>query len=362
MDLILMHILFLFPVPGTKQWESKDRFIKGFQQYQEMNPGTKFEYLPETYRLSTDEGFDAFQKRLFQNGGINFPWVLKNPDVNNGKGVEMLGPRSHELKTVLDRVERESDENDYIIQEYVCNELTWWRNKKFDLRFYWAVASVDPLIVLYHDGYVRVGNAVYNETEFNGPRTQHLTTHTYLSAEDKGTIEELEERIRYHYQQNRRKLKKRIKIDPFHHVRNQFKEALAQTVVAFRDLTFGGGPHHENYKFENCWNLNGADFVLDNDLDVWYIEAQEAPGLEEEFDFRVEMHRDLYRPLIRTVAEIQDKLEKDPTASVLPLENLGKWEIIYAGSGVDQWAFEYKGYERAKNKPTCTIPPSKKTK
>lgn len=54
------------------------------------------------------------------------------------------------------------------------------------------MASVDPLIVLYHDGYVRVGNAVYNETEFNGPRTQHLTTHTYLSAEDKGTIEELE--------------------------------------------------------------------------------------------------------------------------------------------------------------------------
>lgn len=100
--------------------------------------------------------------------------------------------------------------------------------------------------------------------------------------------------------------------------------------------------------------------MLDNDLDVWYIEAQEAPGLEEEFDFRVEMHRDLYRPLINTVAEIQDKLEKDPTANVLPLENLGKWEIIYAGSGVDQWSFMYKGYQRAQNKPTCTIPASQK--
>ena len=89
---------------------------------------------------------------------------------------------------------------------------------------------------------------------------------------------------------------------------------------------------------------------------MWYIEAQEAPGLEEEFDFRVELHRDLWRPLINTVAEIQDKLEADPTKSVLPLQNLGKWEIIYAGSGVDQWAFEYKGYKRALIKPTCTIP------
>lgn len=105
-----------------------------------------------------------------------------------------------------------------------------------------------------------------------------------------------------------------------------------------------------------AYSLNGADFVLDNDLDVFYIEAQEAPGLEEEFDFRVELHRDLWRPLIMTVAEIQDKLENDPTKSVLPLQNLGKWEIIYAASDVDQWAFEYKGYKRADIKPTCTLP------
>lgn len=163
----------------------------------------------------------------------------------------MLGPNSPELKNVLKRVEREAEDVDYIIQEYVCNEFTWWKNKKFDLRFYWAVASVDPLIVLYHDGYVRVGNAVYNETEFGGPRTQHLTTHTYLSDEEKGTIEELQERVRYHYQQNRRRLKKRIKIDPFEHVRNQFKEALAQTVAAFRDVTFGNAMK-DSYKFENC--------------------------------------------------------------------------------------------------------------
>lgn len=234
-----------------KRMSWPDNFIKNFQRYQQNNPGVKLDFLPQTYRLSTESGQEAFRKRLFERGGINYPWVLKNPDVNNGKGVEMLGPNSHELKTVLKRVESESEDIDYIIQEYVCNELTWWRNKKFDLRFYWAVASVDPLIVLYHDGYVRVGNSVYTETEFGGPRTQHLTTHTFLSDEEKGTIEELQERVRYHYQQNRRNLKKRIKIDPFEHVRNQFKEALAQMIAAFRDVTFGYGMKN-SYKFENC--------------------------------------------------------------------------------------------------------------
>jgi hypothetical protein len=238
-------------IPGTEQYESKDLFIKNFQRFQQKNPENKLEFLPQTYRLSTEAGQEAFRKRLFEQGGINYPWVLKDPEVNNGKGVEMLGPNSKELKTILKRVEREADDADYIIQEYVCNELTWWRNKKFDLRFYWAVASVDPLIVLYHDGYVRVGNGVYNETEFGGPRTQHLTTHTYLSDEEKGTIEELQERIRYHYQQNSRRLKHRIKIDPFEHVRNQFKEALSQMVAACRDVTFGNGMK-SSYKFENC--------------------------------------------------------------------------------------------------------------
>ncbi|KAG7362746.1 tubulin-tyrosine ligase family protein [Nitzschia inconspicua] len=342
-------------IPGTQQFESKDLFIKNFQRYQKSNPDIKLDFLPQTYRLSTESGREAFRKRLFERQGMNVPWVLKDPESNNGKGVEMLGPNSKELKNVLARAVREEEETDYIVQEYICNELTWWKNKKFDLRFYWAVASVDPLLVLYHDGYVRVGNAAYNETEFSGPRTQHLTTHTFLSEEEKGTIEELKERLKYHYRQNRRNLRKRIKIDPFDHVRNQFKEVLARTVAAFRGVTFGNGMKN-SYKFENSWALYGADFVVDNDLDVWFVEAQEAPGLEEEFDFRVELHRDLFRPLIITVAEIQDNLEKDPTKSILPLQNLGKWEIIYAGSGVDQWAFKYEGYQRARDKSACSLP------
>jgi hypothetical protein len=65
----------------------------------------------------------------------------------------------------------------------------------------------------------------------------------------------------------------------------------------------------------------GIDFVLDND---WYIEAQDTPGLEEEFDFRVELHREMLGHLIDTVEEIQLKLEVDPTADILvPLKKFG---------------------------------------
>jgi hypothetical protein len=61
-----------------------------------------------------------------------------------------------------DHGERKSE---IIVQRYICNEMTWNR-RKFDVRMYWFVASLNPLIVLYHDGYVRVGNSDYSESDF----------------------------------------------------------------------------------------------------------------------------------------------------------------------------------------------------
>jgi hypothetical protein len=53
-----------------------------------------------------------------------------------------------------------------IVQSYICNEVTWNHHHKFDLWVSWAVLSNDPLIVAYHDGYVCVENANYNESDW----------------------------------------------------------------------------------------------------------------------------------------------------------------------------------------------------
>jgi hypothetical protein len=338
-------------IPGFSAWDEKDGFIRGFDKYRKANPDRELYMIPETYRLATKDGRDAFERRIFQNGGLHVPWVLKVPDINNGKGITMLAPNSKELKGILEEIK--DSENDYIVQAYICNELTWWENRKFDLRFYWMVASIDPLIVLYHDGYVRVGNSEYDESDFSTTE-KHLTTHTYLADEGKGTKEELRQLVRHHFKENYWELSSSIKIDPYEHVRNQLKASIAETVSAFRDVTFGGSKR-QKLSAENAFSFYGNDFVLDNDLDAWYVESQAGPGLEEEFDFRVEMHRELLRGLIDIVEEIQLKLEEDPTASVLPLKNKGSWELVYAGTGDDFWMYEYEGYQRSKHKTGCDI-------
>jgi hypothetical protein len=321
-------------IPGYRHWNRKDTILDGFKAYQERT-GSDLYFLPESYRL--EQGQEEFKRRILDEGGIHLPWVLKEPDVNQGKGIEMIAPNSERLEEVATS---ELDE-DYIIQRYVCNELTW-NTRKFDVRMFWFVASVDPLIVLYHDGYSRIGNGDYSENDFKDT-TSHLTTHTGLGEEIKDTFQEFEKRLLQHYRSspNLRHIR-----DPVQHVRNQFKDSLGEFIDAFKDLSFTH-PGKDVMTSENAYGFYGADFILDKDLDVWFLEPQKGCGMDEDYKFRVEMHDALFGGMVSTLEEIWHKQEAGEP--VLPLENTGGWEIIYG----DGWRFKYEGYERSKNKAGC---------
>ena len=65
-----------------------------------------------------------------------------------------------------------SIKRDYIIQKYIENPLLIY-NKKFDFRVYMLIANMNPLVVLYHDGFLRVTLNNYNITS-NDP-SKHIT-------------------------------------------------------------------------------------------------------------------------------------------------------------------------------------------
>ena len=97
-----------------------------------------------------------------------------------------------------------------------------------------------------------------------------------------------------------------------------------------------------------------ADFILDNDLDVFFIEPQNGCGLDEDYYFRLEMHGSLFNGMTDIMEEIWHKQEKG--LSVMPLQNVGNWQILY-GDGL---IYRYKDYHRSTNKASCTT--EKKTK
>lgn len=256
-------------IPFYKKWNQKDSFIDGFKDYEEAKSITSY-YIPESYRLSSEKEQASFLKRITEQGGIQHPWVLKQPRVNQGKGIEMVAPNSERLVEIAHFHSDDSD--DYIIQRYICNEDTW-NSRKYDVRMFWFVASLDPLVVLYQDGYVRIGNAVYDEENFDNT-VGHLTTHTGLGEEGKATFAQFEEHLNKHAKKHGLS---HIR-DPVEHVRSQFKDSLAEFIEAFKDISFGAGL--QELSSENGFGFYGADFILDNDLDVWLIEPQKGCGMD----------------------------------------------------------------------------------
>lgn len=133
-------------MPNTAAWNQKDKFSQGFREW-EQKTGVKPYFVPETFDLMRPDEEEEFRKRLFEEDGLDHPWVLKIPNVNQGKGITMLGPQSQELKDVLKTVAAAKGTTRHIIQQYICNEMTWNR-RKFDVRVYWLVRTAFRSFVL----------------------------------------------------------------------------------------------------------------------------------------------------------------------------------------------------------------------
>jgi hypothetical protein len=164
-------------------------------------------------------------------------------------------------------------------------------------------------------------------------------------------MDEVKVLLNEHYQNNMAELSKRFKGDPYQHVRNQMKEAIAETVAAFKEKTFGNDKT-QILTAENSFALYGADFVLDNNLEIWYLESQFGPAMIEDYDFKITLHRQLLGTTFNVMQEIQDKIEANPNASVLPLDSdIEGWDIVYAGD----WMYQYDDFQRQPTKQSCRL-------
>jgi hypothetical protein len=279
-------------IPDLEKWNRKAQFTYWYKDYEESTGKPPSVYVPESYMMTeTKQEIEAFRTVLEQQNGKNHPWVHKLSSVNQGKGITILPPNSKRLLGLPDKslkdlkrkpsgsASEDEDNPASIVQRYICNEMTW-DGRKFDVRMYWFVASLDPLIVLYHDGYVRVGNSAYSETSFRDT-TSHLTSHTGLGAETKATFwqfgEVLEEQHRANTERHKKSQRYPGGSTPVEHVRNQFKHALGEMIEIFKDESFALPDYrkkHPKLSAENAFNFFCADFILDRDLDVWFIEPQ----------------------------------------------------------------------------------------
>jgi len=239
-------------------------------------------FWPATYH-QTDAADQAILREIFNGSAPNVvPWVVKAPGVHLGAGVVLLA--SEEEYDAVRRTGRASAANqhvcvfgcgDSIVQRYVANPLLLPpHSRKFDLRVYWLVASVEPLRVYYHDGTTRSSLRTYDPEDVR--HKQMFLTNVAQQKKSKDDYAEHKEELRLTFDALGEVLKETHPHvpDALTLVRRRMCHAIAAVVVEGRDeLTArtraGTGP--------DAFSLLGADFLLDTDLNAWLLELQNGP-------------------------------------------------------------------------------------
>ena len=302
-------------LPKRNLLSSKSALLESLRNWSESTH-VPIPFVPETFILPADK--DRVLQRIDKEGGISQPWVAKIPDSDNGIGIVMFGPNAPAIKTAMETLLDKTDSdkklmkklrnalvytqrNDLlqkpdekakfkkmittadkshsplILQQYICNELSY-EGRKFDLRVFFLVASVNPLIVFYHEGYLRVSPRKYDTSTFGSTR-DHLTNLGSFETQADNVIgfEKWDRVLRKYTQVKVSILSKEIVNDPLQHVEKQIMHAIAASMAASRNKAFAGFGNGEG-KMQNGFALFGGDFIIDQHLNVWLTELQTSPG------------------------------------------------------------------------------------
>jgi tubulin polyglutamylase TTLL1 len=173
-------------------------------------------------------------------------------------------------------------EDNNVMQYFIHNPLLL-EGRKFDFRIYMLIASTNPLIAYYHDGYLRMS---LHEYDSSSQEKGVFLTNTAVSrplfaiAEKNGTyqgltLEEIKQKSYWLYPQLHKYLQEQGKVtDPDwveNYLRKEVKRAMIHLIRMGQDTLLKKSSLHELY---------GVDFMMDENLDLWFIEANARPLIE----------------------------------------------------------------------------------
>jgi hypothetical protein len=347
-------------IPGYEPMVRKDQSLDGIKRYTETFKDRpeclKGGLFPKSYRLYVKEECQEFFKIInsneYKQRSVNEPiqYLIKvGHDSHRSDGVFLMDQENwKDMNRAYWNGIKCGDRNKSLIaQTYVSNPLLLDMNNKFDFRVYMLVASTNPLIVYYHDGFLRVALNPYDK--HSNERGTHLTN-THLAqkrfdeAKNKTVNGMNEAQLKdYHlwsFDRLRDFLLETGKIKDSNWLENYLRPAFQKSFINLIRMGKDG-----LWKQSNVYQLFGLDFMLDDDLNLWYIEGNPNPQLHQNTKTMSEM----MTRMLKDMFEIQYNYYRSRMARVMEviakmqMEAAKKKNINYA-----KWQAEYK--EAAKNR------------
>ena len=281
-------------IPGNHVINRKDYVADSARKYQEelsQKPGCnwKNKYFLKTFLLTQKQECEAFFNIINSDSykqakaSQRLVYIRKIvTGVHRGEGVQPVNQQEE------DRIRQDYDngalcgqvDKEEIVQEFIQNPLLL-EGRKFDFRMYMLIASSNPLITYYHDGYLRVSLESY---DVNSDDKNVLMTNLALNKEIMKDVREgnlykdMDEQELLHRQQWTFKklesylLENKVINDPNwldNYLRPELKKAMVHLIKMAK------GEFLEN---SSLYEFMGVDFMLDQDLNLWFIEVNSGAG------------------------------------------------------------------------------------
>jgi hypothetical protein len=303
-------------IPGHGVLKRKDLIVDSVDNYAERFRSVphcfnKKKFFPFSYRLYMEDECVAFFEEINSKKYIAslekepIQYVIKlGYGAHRAKGVFIFDDaETLNMKKIYDNGKKCGIETmSRIAQTYITNPLLLDLNNKFDFRVYMLVASTNPLIVYYHDGFLRVSLQTYDKNSHDKSvhlTNTHLSKDIFAEASEKNiTINGMnEEQLRdyqmWTFERLATYLYKAGKVkDPDWlntYLRPTFYEAFIHTVRMSA---------HAFWNESNVYEMFGLDFMLDEELNLWFIECNSSPQLigtnPYKTKFLVKMLKDLF--------------------------------------------------------------------
>ncbi len=282
-------------VPGSEIMSRKDTIAEAATRF-----GNKFahkphcfnhdKFFPKTWLLADKkdckEFFKIFSSEEYERlkAERKIVYIRKiGAGSHRGEGVQ---PVTDEEEAELRRVYANGIKcgeitKNYIIQHYVHNPLLL-EGHKFDFRMYMLIASTNPVMAYYHDGFLRVTLADYDANSVDKKvLLTNLALNKQIYDDVKGGhlyegMDEEELKIAQQWSMERLqdyllkigKINSTTWLDDY--LRPEFKKAMIHLVRMSA---------HTFWENSALYELYGVDFMLDDDLNLWFIELNSGPAI-----------------------------------------------------------------------------------
>jgi len=329
-------------IPGSDKLGSKARVAEVSRRYVDKFKNKPHcvsykKFIPETwimyYKAECQAFFQKFNspeyEKLRQERRIVY--MKKLPASHRGQGVIPLNMKEEKkLRARYDNGKKCGEIRDYVIMQHYIHNPLLLNGNKFDFRMYMLIASTNPLIAYYHDGFLRVSLINY---DVNSDDKKVLLTNLALSQQiyddaEKGKLfegmdtEDLKIAQQWSFQRLQDYLLSTGVIkDPNwldNYLRPEFKKAMIHLI---RLSLYS---YVEN---SSIYEIFGVDFMLDTDLNLWFIEANDGPAYDGYSKpmgkFIIKMLRDhmevvmgLMRSRMKRVVQFVNKIIEDGEVQV----------------------------------------------